>query len=351
MKLMAPGAKLAWNSWTQMMERCYNPEHINAKHYSEKGISVCERWHSFENFLEDMGERPSKEYSLDRINGDLGYSPGNCRWATKTEQQNNLSSNRWLTYQGKTQTVSQWSRDLGLTSPSLHQRIRQGGPIEDILGPRRNERHQETRELTFNGKTQSLGDWADELGIPRERLWNRIFTKNMPLEQALQSGVLDGSKIVTYQGKTQTVLEWSKELGIDWLTLHRRLRRMPLERAMEARKLNRWDGLRDDNRVIEFNGVSDSLSGWAKRIGVSPSAMLKRLDKWPLERALTEIPKGNTILEYKGDQYTLSEASRKFGISKNTLTKRLGNGWSVEAALEVKPDQKFNTEARKRRND
>jgi hypothetical protein len=76
-----------YHSWRSMIQRCTNPSRHNFKRYGARGISVCDRWrNSYEDFIADMGPRPSPQHSIDRINNDGDYEPGNCRWATKAEQ-------------------------------------------------------------------------------------------------------------------------------------------------------------------------------------------------------------------------------------------------------------------------
>lgn len=83
-----------FNAWNLMLARCLNPKNRAFRYYGGRGISVCERWReSFPNFLEDMGRRPSKRHSLDRIRVNEGYEPGNCRWATACEQARNTTRN------------------------------------------------------------------------------------------------------------------------------------------------------------------------------------------------------------------------------------------------------------------
>ena len=84
-----------YSIWNQMKQRCFNKNDKGFKNYGGRGITVCKRWLKFENFYKDMGERPT-ELSLDRINNDKGYSPHNCKWSTRTEQNNNKRKNSKL---------------------------------------------------------------------------------------------------------------------------------------------------------------------------------------------------------------------------------------------------------------
>lgn len=104
--------------------------------YGGRGITVCERWQGldgFENFLADMGERPSDRHSIDRIDNDGPYTPKNCRWATGIEQQGNRRITRKLTYQGRTQTIREWATELGVPLYVISTRIQHGWPVERII--------------------------------------------------------------------------------------------------------------------------------------------------------------------------------------------------------------------------
>lgn len=106
-----------WISWWSMRRRCRE-----RAGYADRGITVDPRWEDFEAFLADMGERP-KGHTLDRIDNDGPYSPSNCRWATGKTQGNNRRNNRFITYQGRTQTIAEWAREVGLSRNMLYNRI------------------------------------------------------------------------------------------------------------------------------------------------------------------------------------------------------------------------------------
>jgi hypothetical protein len=119
--------------WDGMLQRCTNPKQKGFHRYGGRGITVCDRWRSFENFLADMGE-PPQGTSLDRINNDGNYEPSNCRWATAEEQANNRRNNRILTMDGRSLTVSQWSRLLKIGEGGIRHRLRSGMSDAQALG-------------------------------------------------------------------------------------------------------------------------------------------------------------------------------------------------------------------------
>lgn len=129
-----------YNTWKSMLSRCEYKRSTSYKYYGAKGVTVCERWKSFQNFLDDMGERP-EGMSLDRKDSLLGYSPENCKWSTDLEQQNNKSSNILIEAFGKTQTIAQWSRETGIHKATIGRRFFAGkSPEFAVSGASRNKK-------------------------------------------------------------------------------------------------------------------------------------------------------------------------------------------------------------------
>lgn len=118
--------------WRSMLDRCQNPNNVAYRNYGGRGIAVCERWKEFKNFFADMGDRP-KGYQIDRINNDGNYEPGNCRWATPRQQQNNKRGTRILEFNGKSQSIGDWSLETGIKWQTLRGRLRNGWSIERTL--------------------------------------------------------------------------------------------------------------------------------------------------------------------------------------------------------------------------
>jgi hypothetical protein len=116
--------------WLSIKLRCFHKSHYAYPRYGGRGITMCERWRSsFTDFYADIGDPPSDAYSLDRIDNNGNYEPGNVRWATKREQANNRRNNVKHTYDGETHTLAEWGRKLGITPEAVTYRIKNGKPL------------------------------------------------------------------------------------------------------------------------------------------------------------------------------------------------------------------------------
>jgi AraC-like DNA-binding protein len=109
-----------------MIDRCTEPNSEKYPIYGGRGITICERWMKFENFLADMGEKV-RGMSIERINNNGNYEPENCKWATPKEQANNTRRNRRIAHNGENLTLAEWSQRLGVTPSTLHERIAKHG--------------------------------------------------------------------------------------------------------------------------------------------------------------------------------------------------------------------------------
>jgi hypothetical protein len=123
------------NSWMMMWQRCSNENRDTYNRYGGRKIGISIKWKDFATFLKDMGERP-KGMTLERIDNNKGYSPSNCKWANKTEQARNRSSTKELTYNGKTQCLTAWAKDIGITPSAITYRMKSRKSIDRILAPK-----------------------------------------------------------------------------------------------------------------------------------------------------------------------------------------------------------------------
>lgn len=163
-----------YNSWRGMLGRCRNPGHASYPNYGGRGIQICSRWLEFKNFLEDMGSRPEGT-TLDRIDVDGNYCPENCRWATNAEQARNRNANRILTYNGKSQCLSDWASELGIHPSSLSERLDSGWTLEQALSSSNGSRKKPLYTITYNGLTKTIEEWTKEKGFASSNtIRNRI---------------------------------------------------------------------------------------------------------------------------------------------------------------------------------
>lgn len=122
-----------YHTWANMMLRCYKETDRGFHRYGGRGITVCDRWHSLLAFIEDMGERPSPQHSIDRINNNGNYCPENCRWATKLEQAENRRTTILHTLNGESRSVPDWARQYNVPRHRVYQRLKYGWTLLDAL--------------------------------------------------------------------------------------------------------------------------------------------------------------------------------------------------------------------------
>lgn len=121
-------------TYRKMMERCNNEKCPDFPNWGGRGITVCERWKgNFENFLLDMGLRPSAKHSIDRIDNNKGYSPENCRWATQQEQCRNTRKNVHITFNGDTKTLVEWLQKFDIPTTCYYRWSHRGVPFAEIV--------------------------------------------------------------------------------------------------------------------------------------------------------------------------------------------------------------------------
>lgn len=127
-----------YRSWEKMRARCNNPRNPSYRRYSARGIKVCDEWlRSFTIFYKEVGDKPSPQHSLDRIDNDRGYEPGNVRWATQTEQQRNRDNNRRIEVDGISRTLQEWSEISGVQSGTIAFRLLTGRNAKEAIFAKR----------------------------------------------------------------------------------------------------------------------------------------------------------------------------------------------------------------------
>lgn len=221
-----------YSIWCNMKDRCYNQNNPQYKWYGGKDtpIEICSEWlHDFKTFYDwAMTNGYKDDLTIDRINFNGNYSPDNCRFVTIQEQQNNKSNNHLLTYNGKTMNITQWAQELGLPRGVIKDRLRGGWSVEKALTTPPKQWAPAT--LTWNGETHNYAEWSRITGIPADTILKRA-KKGMSPEEILTKPV--GRGLYTVNGVTNTVAGFAKEYNIPEATVRFRLKQgMSLEEAL-----------------------------------------------------------------------------------------------------------------------
>lgn len=162
--------------WRGMKNRCYNKKTYKYPDYGGRGIEVCKRWNdSFMNFVNDIGFRPTKNHSLDRIDVNGNYTPINCRWATSKQQSRNKRNNHWLEHNGLKMILIDWAKLFNVNQASLSEMLNKGKSFDEIYLFYTIKKPM--KYIEYKGKKRTVSDWARYFGVHRETLLERIENK------------------------------------------------------------------------------------------------------------------------------------------------------------------------------
>ena len=339
-----------------MKTRCNNPNAKNYHDYGGRGITVCDEWvHNYPAFKEwALTHGYSDDLSLDRRDNEKGYTPENCRWATRLQQNNNRRNVKKYTFRGKTQSLSDWSRETGISKNVLELRIEREWPLPLALTFPQGRKlpdyrlkmrmkpislkckpiKTKTKLQLFDDKSnkkakQKIKELKQKHCIVRSTKHVHVSTQHKR-ERSKEPRYI--GRLYEMNGQAKTLRQWTDEYGMNLGTVKSRIKRdgWPLEKALTtpARSFRK----RPD---LFYNGQTKSQLQWAKEYGINPSSFFNRIDAGePIEQALNpESRKTDRLYTYDGETLSVNQWAIKAGVNYQTLINRLNRGLSIEEAL------------------
>jgi hypothetical protein len=196
-----------YHRWRNMMDRCYNENNSAWDDYGGRDIKVCERWHDIRNFVADLPPGYQEGLEIDRIDNNKGYEPGNIKWSTCKQNAENRRSTRWLEFEGKTQTITQWAREKGFPHGLINSRLDVFGwsigraLTEPVAEKTENMRRAQSmrwaghvkkaapkplvaKRFMFNGREQTIREISQYTGISEQLLRKRLCERGWPIDKA-----------------------------------------------------------------------------------------------------------------------------------------------------------------------
>lgn len=201
-----------YKRYRSMINRCYNPNHTHYHNYGGRGITVCNEWkNDYQKFCDWANSSGYKEgLTLDRIDNNKGYSPENCRWATRKEQGRNQRTNVKITINGKTKLMCEWAEISGISEGNISKRIKRGWGDEDLLKPLNETNHY----IKHNGEKHTIAEWSRILNIPYSTIAQRVAKGLQPFEnhddiRKEKARQATSKKIKQYDLKGNFIQEWN----------------------------------------------------------------------------------------------------------------------------------------------
>lgn len=264
-----------YSAWTSMKQRCLNSRTVGYSAYGGRGILIYQAWQdSYETFLEAVGPRPGKGYSLERKENDGHYEPGNVIWATCKAQGRNTRSNRWITYNGETLTVAGWAERTGLPVYTIHNRLKMKWPVERLFQSSIRKPH-----VRLEGYTD-----------PEKTAWKNMIQRCTYSKHPAWKD---------YGGRGITVCDrWRNDFKAFLADMGDR---PSPKHSLERKRVN--EGYSSDNCV------------------------------WAVRKVQARNTRRARMLTHRGETLCLAEWAERLGVKSETIRSRLRMGWSEERAL------------------
>lgn len=268
--------------WASMMQRCYVPSNPAYADYGGRGIRVSERWHDFGSFCEDVLPRPAG-LSLDRIDNDGPYSKENTQWATQQQQCSNTRRNVQITIDGRTQTLARWARETGSNPDVIKRRLKRGLDPKEAIFDLRDSRSTRHRHLTFDGKTLSIPAWSRETGIPSCTIHDRLRA-GWSVERTLSLSIRGDCPRYEFGGESLTATQWSERTGIPARLIAQRVGLgWPVEKAITK-------PVQGIGETYSCHGETLTLLEWSRKLDMNYYTLMNRLRRgWPHEKVFSGL--------------------------------------------------------------
>lgn len=171
-------------TWTGMRQRCRNPKSGAYKYYGARGIEVCARWNSFDNFMADMGPKPSPDHTIERENVNGNYEPDNCVWLHKDQQAKNRRSTQWVDHEGQKMCLAEALRLTGKDKTTIRHRVKRGLTHQEALETNRMRMGPPpTCQISFRGEAFTLKEFSELTGRSKSAVWYQIYTRGRSAEE------------------------------------------------------------------------------------------------------------------------------------------------------------------------
>lgn len=312
-----------YTAWCLIKYRCHDERSPDYANYGGRGIVVAPEWRdSFERFIADVGPRPAKGMSLDRIDVNRGYEPGNVQWLSQKGQCRNKRTNRMITHNGETLPVSEWAERIGVDPRLVWKRLNRGISIDKVLSPKDGRRssgagaflssekgiyYAMIRRCTkvddenypdYGGRGIGISDrWLGPDGFthfitdmgqkpPKHSIERRENDKDYGPDNCFwapsksQARNTRKNRLLTFNGETMCIAAWGEKLGIPAWKISQRLGRgYPIEKVLHVGAIEKTFVKPGRTRFITHNGVTKSAKEWAADAGVSTPTFLARIDR------------------------------------------------------------------------